>query len=199
MRAELSKLHDRLGTTIIYVTHDQVEAMTMGTKIVVMKDGLTQQVGAPLDVYNFPVNLFVASFIGSPVINFLPCRIHSKDRRLFLDGGTFELALPEQKAPYYQALAGSEVIFGIRPSDLYDRLYAPEPIKDKFIRAVVDVIEPLGSEIHLGVTSGKHSLTASVGAQTSVRVHQEIELALDLHKMHLFEKDPPHLRVPTGS
>jgi multiple sugar transport system ATP-binding protein len=98
MRAELSKLHNRLETTIIYVTHDQVEAMTMGTKIVVMKDGLTQQVGAPLDVYNFPVNLFVASFIGSPVINFMPCRILSRDRRLFLDGGSFELSIPEQKA-----------------------------------------------------------------------------------------------------
>jgi multiple sugar transport system ATP-binding protein len=199
MRAELSKLHDRLGTTIIYVTHDQVEAMTMGTKIVVMKDGLTQQVGAPLDVYHFPINLFVAGFIGSPVINFIPCRIFSREGRLFLEGGTFELAIPEQKAPYYQSLAGSEVIFGIRPSDIYDRLYAPEHIKGRFIRAVVDVIEPLGSEIHLSVTSGRHSLIASVGAQTSIRVHQEIELALDLEKMHLFEKDPPNLRIPTGA
>src|SRR4030042_520374 len=135
MRAELSKLHDRLQTTIIYVTHDQVEAMTMGTKIVVMKDGLIQQIGTPLGVYNFPVNLFVAGFIGSPVMN--------------------------------------------------------------AIRAVVDVIEPLGSEIHLNVTAGKHNLVALVDTQTIVRMRQEIELAVDLNKMHLFEKDPPNLRVIT--
>jgi multiple sugar transport system ATP-binding protein len=197
MRAELSKLHDRLQTTIVYVTHDQVEAMTMGTKIVVMKDGLIQQIGSPLGVYNFPVNLFVAGFIGSPVMNFIPCRILSRDARLFIDAETFQLPVPEKKVPYYQSLSGSEVIFGIRPNDIYDRLYAPEHLKGKFIRAVVDVIEPLGSEIHLNVTAGKHNLTACVDVQTSVRVHQEIELATDLDKMHLFEKDLPNLRVKT--
>ncbi len=106
MRAELSKLHDRLQTTIIYVTHDQVEAMTMGTKIVVMKDGLIQQVGSPLDVYNFPVNQFVAGFIGSPVMNFIPCRIVSKDGRLFVDAEAFQLPVPENRLPVYQRLAG---------------------------------------------------------------------------------------------
>jgi multiple sugar transport system ATP-binding protein len=199
MRAELSKLHDRLQTTIVYVTHDQVEAMTMGTKIVVMKDGLIQQIGSPLGVYNFPVNLFVAGFIGSPVMNFIPCRILSRDARLFIDAETFQLPVPEKKVPYYQSLSGSEVIFGIRPNDIYDRLYAPEHLKGNFIRAVVDVIEPLGSEIHLNATAGKHNLTACVDVQTSVRVHQEIELAVDLDKMHLFEKDPPNLRIKTGA
>ena len=197
MRAELSKLHDSLQTTIIYVTHDQVEAMTMGTKIVVMKDGLIQQIGLPLEVYNFPVNQFVAGFIGSPVMNFIPCRVLSKDGRLFIDAETFQLAIPEKKVPYYQSLAGSEVIFGIRPNDIYDRPNGPEHIRGNFIRAIVDVIEPLGSEIHLDVTAGKHNLIAVVNVQTSVRVHQEIELALDLDKMHLFKKDPPKLRVKT--
>ena len=129
MRAELSKLHDRLETTMIYVTHDQVEAMTMGTKIVVMKDGLIQQVGAPLEVFNYPDNMFVAGFIGSPVMNFIPCRILSKDGRLFIDADAFQLPIPEKKAPYYQSLAGSEAIFGIRPNDIYNRLYAPDRIK----------------------------------------------------------------------
>lgn len=197
MRAELSKLHDRLQTTIVYVTHDQVEAMTMGTKIVVMKDGLIQQMGSPLEVYNHPVNMFVAGFIGSPVINFFPSRLILKEGRLFIDAEAFQLPIPEKKAFYYQSLVGSEVIFGIRPSDIYDRLYAPDRLREKFIRAVVDVIEPLGSEIHLNVTAGKHTLIARVDVQTSVRVHQEIELALDLNKMHLFEKDPPNLRVIT--
>ncbi len=195
MRAELSKLHDRLQTTIIYVTHDQVEAMTMGTKIVVMKDGLIQQVGSPLEVYNYPVNMFVAGFIGSPAINFFPSRLIPKDGRLIIDAEAFQLAIPEKKAPHYQSLVGSEVIFGIRPNDIYDRLYAPDRLKATHIKAVVDVIEPLGSEIHLNVTSGKHNFIAVVDVQTSVRVHQEIELALDLDKIHLFEKNAPNLRV----
>jgi multiple sugar transport system ATP-binding protein len=197
MRAELSKLHDRLQTTIIYVTHDQVEAMTMGTKIVVMKDGLIHQIGSPLGVYNFPVNLFVAGFIGSPVMNFIPCRILSKDGRLYIDAEAFQLPIPEKRAPYYRSLDGSEAIFGIRPNDIYDRLYAPEHVKGNSIRVVVDVIEPLGSEIHLNVTAGKHNLIAVVDVQTQVRVHQEIELSIDLDKMHLFEKDLPNLRVKT--
>jgi multiple sugar transport system ATP-binding protein len=197
MRTELSKLHDRLQTTIVYVTHDQVEAMTMGTKIVVMKDGLIQQIGSPLGVYNFPVNLFVAGFIGSPVMNFIPSRLLSKEGRLSIDAEVFQLPIPEKKVPYYQSLVGSEVIFGIRPNDIYDRLYAPEHVKGNSIRVVVDVIEPLGSEIHLNVTAGKHELIACVDTQTSVRVHQEIELAVDLDKMHLFKKDPPNLRVIT--
>jgi multiple sugar transport system ATP-binding protein len=199
MRAELSKLHDRLQTTMIYVTHDQVEAMTMGTKIVVMRDGLIQQIGPPLDVYNFPVNLFVAGFIGSPVMNFITSHLRSQDGRLFIDAEDFTSPVPEQKAPYYQPFVGAEVIMGIRPNDIYDRLYAPERLKGNSVRAVIDVIEPLGSEIHLNVTAGKHNFIARVDAQTSVRVHQEIDLAFDLDKMHLFEKEPPHLRIKTES
>ena len=197
MRAELSKLHDRLQTTIIYVTHDQVEAMTMGTKIVVMKDGLIQQIGSPLNVYNFPVNQFVAGFIGSPVMNFTPCRILSKDGRLLIDAESFQLPVPENKISVYQRLAGSEAIFGIRPTDIYDRLHCPEPIKKNIIKAMVEVIEPLGSETHLNVTTGNHHLIACVDVQTRARVHQEIDLGVDLDKMHIFEKDSPNLRVKT--
>ena len=197
MRAELSKLHDRLQTTIVYVTHDQVEAMTMGTKIVVMKDGLIQQIGAPLEVYNHPVNMFVAGFIGSPVINFFPSRLVLREDRLFIDAETFQLPIPEKKASYYKSMAGSDVIFGIRPNDIYDIQHAPERLKGNAVKATVDVIEPLGSEIHLYLTSGSHSFVAVVSAQTSVRVHQEIGLALDLEKMHLFEKNDPNLRIKT--
>jgi len=197
MRAELSKLHDRLQTTIIYVTHDQVEAMTMGTKIVVMKDGIIQQLGNPLEVYNHPVNLFVAGFIGSPVMNFFPARLISRNGRLFIDAEAFQLPVPEKKIPYYQPLLGSEVILGIRPNDIYDRLYSPDRLRANYIKAIVDVIEPLGSEIHLNVTSGRHNFVAAVDVQTSARVHQEIELALDIEKMHLFEKNTPNLRVKT--
>ncbi|MFB3885779.1 MAG: ABC transporter ATP-binding protein [Thermodesulfobacteriota bacterium] len=199
MRAELSKLHDRLQTTIVYVTHDQVEAMTMGTKIVVMKDGLIQQVGAPLEVYNYPINLFVAGFIGSPVMNFVPCRVLSREDRLYVDADVFQLPIPERKSPSYQSLAGKEAIFGIRPSDIFDRPHAPDRLKESVLEGVIDIIEPLGSEIHLNVATGKHNLMACVSAQTSFRVHDKIELLLDLERMHLFEKDPPHARIRTDS
>jgi multiple sugar transport system ATP-binding protein len=195
MRAELSKLHDRLQTTIIYVTHDQIEAMTMGTKIVVMKDGWIQQVGPPLEVYNYPVNFFVAGFIGSPVMNFIPCHILSKDGRLLIDAESFQLPIPEKRVPCYQSLSGSEAIFGIRPNDIYDRVFAPEHLKGNVIRSMIDVIEPLGSEINLNVTAGKHNLVAVVDVQTLYRVHQEIELAFDLDRMHLFAKDSPNHRI----
>jgi multiple sugar transport system ATP-binding protein len=197
MRAEISKLHNHLQTTMIYVTHDQVEAMTMGTKIVVMKDGLIQQIGSPLEVYNSPVNHFVAGFIGSPVMNFIPCSILSKESRLFIDAEVFRLPIPDKKVPFCQHLIGSKVILGIRPSDIFDRLYAPERIKENVIRAGVEVIEPLGSEIHLNVSTGKHDLIAVVDVQTSVRVQDEIELCFDLDKIHLFEAAPPHLRIKT--
>ena len=112
-----------------------------------------------------------------------------------IDAEAFQLPIPGKKAPYYQSLVGSEAFFGIRPNDIYDRLYAPENLKGNAIHAVVDVIEPLGSEIHLNVTAGKHNLVAMVDTQTDVRMHQEIELAIDLNKMHLFEKNPPNLRI----
>jgi len=197
MRAELSKLHERLQTTIIYVTHDQVEAMTMGTKIVVMKDGVIQQIGPPLDVYDLPVNLFVAGFIGSPMMNFVPCRIVSKDGRLFLDAKSFELTIPETKARYYKSLVGADVIFGIRPDDIHSRSDGSDHPETGSLRATVDVVEPLGPEIQLYVKVGQHDLIACVGARTSVRVRQEIELVLDLEKMHIFEGDPPNPRVKT--
>src|SRR5512136_743162 len=103
MRAELSKLHDRLQTTIIYVTHDQVEAMTMATRIVLLKDGVCQQIGRPLELYSYPVNMFVAGFIGSPVINFFPSRLVLKGGRLFIDAEAFQLPIPKKKASYYQS------------------------------------------------------------------------------------------------
>ncbi|MBM4349229.1 MAG: sn-glycerol-3-phosphate ABC transporter ATP-binding protein UgpC [Deltaproteobacteria bacterium] len=197
MRTELSKLHNRLQTTIIYVTHDQVEAMTMGTKIVVMKDGLIQQIDSPLEIYNFPVNLFVAGFIGSPVMNFIPCRLLSQNGHLFIDAEAFTLPIPEEKTPYYRSLDGSEVLLGIRPNDIYDCLYSPGRLKGDSVKAVIDVIEPMGSEIHLHVTAGRHTFIACVDMQTKVQIHQTIELNLDLYKMHLFEKNPPNFRIKT--
>jgi multiple sugar transport system ATP-binding protein len=199
MRAELSKLHDRLRTTIIYVTHDQVEAMTMGSKIVVMKDGLIQQIGAPLEIYNRPLNLFVAGFIGSPVMNFIPCRVFSCDGRRGLDGGTFQVPLPEGCFAGDLLPDGAEVILGIRPNDIHERSAAPERLAQEPFRALIEVVEPLGSEIHITVAAGGQGLIARVPAETPVRVHQEIELVLDAERIHLFAKEPPHERLAASA
>jgi multiple sugar transport system ATP-binding protein len=123
MRTEIKKLHLRLQTTMIYVTHDQVEAMTMGDRIVVMKDGLIQQVADPLTLYNQPVNRFVASFIGSPPMNFLRGRILQRDGRWYFDEGTFQVKLIDEMVPKLSGYAGKEIVFGIRPEDIYDKLF----------------------------------------------------------------------------
>ena len=197
MRAELSKLHHKLGTTIIYVTHDQVEAMTLGTKIVVMKDGMIQQVGSPMDLYEYPVNQFVAGFIGSPAMNFIPVKVLSKGSRLYIDAGSFELLVPSQKEMYLKNKINGEVIFGIRPEDIQEKSFAEKTTQGCDIRAVVDVVEPLGAEVLLNVTSGEHGLVARVDPRVRVRFNQEVELVLNMEKIHIFEKEPPHLRVKT--
>ncbi|MEK6534133.1 MAG: ABC transporter ATP-binding protein [Candidatus Peribacteraceae bacterium] len=199
MRMELSKLHDRLQATIVYVTHDQVEAMTMGTKIVVMKDGFIHQIGAPLSIYNAPVNHFVAGFIGSPIMNFIPCRIISRNGRIWLDFGDFQFSVPEGRIAGNGLLVGTDVIFGIRPNDIHELSAAPDRLTQHAFRAVIEVVEPLGSEIHLYVKAGKHSLVARIEAETPVRVHQEIELVFDLERMHIFAKEPPQQRLGTGA
>lgn len=197
MRAELSKLHQQLQTTIIYVTHDQVEAMTMGTKIVIMKDGEIQQVGTPMEVYEYPVNLFVAGFIGSPAMNFIPAKIVSKDSKLYLDAKSFELLVPPQKGKYLQGKANEEIILGIRPENMQDKSFAEKSIEGSPIKAIVEVVEPLGSEVQLFVTSGEHSMVARVDPRTGARLSEEIELVLNTEKIHIFEKEPPHFRVKT--
>jgi multiple sugar transport system ATP-binding protein len=195
MRAELSKLHDRLQTTIVYVTHDQVEAMTMGSKIVVMKDGLIQQIGAPLEIYNRPLNLFVAGFIGSPVMNFIPCRVVARDGERLLDCGAFHAPLPKEQFDGAGLTDGLEAILGIRPNDIHERSAAPERLAAEPFRAVIEVVEPLGSEIYITVAACGQSLIARVPAETPVRVRQEIELIIDRSRIHLFSKEPPHRRL----
>ncbi len=168
MRAELSKLHDRLQTTIIYVTHDQVEAMTMGTKIVVMKDGLIQQIGAPLGVYNHPVNMFVAGFIGSPVINFFPSTAGIERGVVsLLMRRRFNFPFLRRRFPIINRWLDRRSSLGSGPVTSMIVIMHRIVSGRNLLRAVVDVIEPLGSEIHLNVTSGRHSFVAVVDAQTS--------------------------------
>ena len=162
MRAELSKLHERLETTIVYVTHDQIEAMTLANRIVIINEGRIMQEGTPLEVYENPRNLFVAGFIGSPSMNFLETKVVEENARLSVDGGSFRLAIPRNLEGRYRARVNNNVVFGIRPEHINDRSFATDfPGRDE-LKAMVDVIEPVGSEVILIVTVGNHQLTAKV-------------------------------------
>jgi multiple sugar transport system ATP-binding protein len=197
MRTELSKLHDQLMTTIIYVTHDQVEAMTMGTKIVIMNAGIIQQMGSPMEIYEYPLNKFVAGFIGSPGMNFLPATIVSDNAKLYVDTGSFRLLIPEKKVPYLQDQKDKDVILGIRPEHIQDADFADSSISNKMFTAMVEVVETLGSEIQLDVVSGDHSMIARVDPRTKAKRHQEIELAVNMDKIHIFETESPNSRIKT--
>lgn len=191
MRAELSKLHDRLQTTMIYVTHDQVEAMTMGDRICVMKDGVIKQVDRPLDLYNRPSNKFVASFIGSPPMNFMEVQVVERNSKIWLDEGKFSLqTLPAQESSI-RRLVGKTIVLGVRPEDIYDKLYnnSNGAAQGHTALSTVEVVEPMGSEILLYLNTGKNTLVARVEPHNQAKVNQEIELVFNMEKVHLFEKD----------
>jgi multiple sugar transport system ATP-binding protein len=184
MRGELKKLHERLASTIIYVTHDQVEAMTMGDRIVVMKDGLIQQVGKPLDLYFHPVNKFVAGFIGSPTMNFIEAKLVASDHQLYVEADGMKLIVPEEKARRLQGYVNQKVTLGIRPQDLSK---ASSHTEGETFKAYVEIIEPIGNEIYLDVKAGRDSLIASVDPKTKVIPHEEILLQANLENIHLFD------------
>jgi multiple sugar transport system ATP-binding protein len=189
MRAELSKLQHQLETTMIYVTHDQVEAMTMGHRIVIMKDGFIQQVGAPLEVYDYPQNEFVAGFIGSPPMNFFKAKLVKDDGAMSVDMGNFKIKVPDKYTSTYNGYLGKDITFGIRPEDVSDEI--PEErrgIWEKF-NAVVEVVEPLGAEIILELAKGSHSFTARVNPHSKSRINQEVTVYFDMDKMHLFDPE----------
>jgi multiple sugar transport system ATP-binding protein len=185
MRVELKKLHDRLGTTAIYVTHDQVEAMTLGDRVVVMKDGLVQQVGEPLELYNEPANLFVAGFLGSPAMNFAPVQISETNGSLWAENEGMRIKVPAEIASRLGRHLRSEVTMGIRPEDLHVAS-AADPA-DLGFDAMIEVIEKLGSEILLDVAAGAHTMVASVDPSIRVNVHDRLRLALNPERLHFFD------------
>ncbi|UCF82561.1 MAG: sn-glycerol-3-phosphate ABC transporter ATP-binding protein UgpC [Desulfobacteraceae bacterium] len=195
MRAELSKLHNRLKTTIIYVTHDQVEAMTMGTKIVIMKDGEIQQIGKPMQIYRHPLNMFVAGFIGSPSMNFFAARFVSKDSQVDIETEFFRVPIPTSMHPEYQEFIGQEVIFGIRPEDIHSVDFTKEYTEDACVRGKVEVIEPLGADILLNISCGEYSFVARVDPRVETDIGEEIKLILNMERMHVFETNPPHPKL----
>jgi multiple sugar transport system ATP-binding protein len=189
-RAELIKLHRRLGITTIYVTHDQVEAMTMGDRIAVMKDGVIQQVDTPLGLYNHPATMFVSGFIGTPSMNFLNAKISNGSEGYVIDGGCFRVKAPQEKAELLKDYVGKEVIFGIRPEDIFDKNLANivPSTPDNQAKAIVDVIEPMGPIVTMYLRCGEHSLVATIDAETKAKEGQEIELVFDMAKTHVFDK-----------
>ncbi len=186
MRAEISSLHSRLQATMIYVTHDQVEAMTMGDRIVVMRDGLIQQIGTPLGLYNQPNNRFVAGFIGSPPMNIMVGTVSEDGGRVVIDEGDFQMQPEPDTADSLRSYVGREVVFGIRPEDLVQE-DGPVPVNN--ITASVEVVEPLGSEIHLYVTTSKHQMIARVPPRKEFQVGDSVHLKVDVSKLHLFDQE----------
>ncbi len=191
MRTELTKLHQRLATTFIYVTHDQTEAMTMGTRIVVMKDGFIQQIAAPQVLYETPNNLFVAGFIGSPQMNFIDATVLDEGGVTYLKFGKSKIALPPAKGrkPEVLAYAGREVTMGVRPENLHDEEMFLSQFPDTQVKMSVEVVELMGSETYLYMKCEGSSFTARVSPRSTAKAGDVITVAVDANRIHLFDKD----------
>ena len=188
-RSEITKLHKRLGTTFVYVTHDQVEAMTMASRIAVLNFGLLQQIDTPQNLYDHPTNLFVAGFIGSPSMNFFNAQIRKNGNEIFIDTGPFTVSVPENRKKSLQGYIGKSVIFGLRPEDIHDPNYAPPGITPQEIEAKVDITELMGNEIFLFLKSGEHNFIARVDPRTQANMGDTVKVALNMDNMHVFDKE----------
>ncbi len=191
MRTELTKIHKKLGTTFIYVTHDQTEAMTMATRIVVMRKGFIQQIDTPQNLYDKPVNLFVAGFIGTPQMNFIPCTLTKKEDGAYLEfeGSSVKLPADKANAPELADYFGKEVIAGIRPECIHDEPIYTSQMTDALVDTYVDLTELMGSEIFLYLKVGEQNLTARVSPRSQARSGDSVKVAFDTSRIHLFDKD----------
>src|SRR3989338_6746442 len=189
MRTEIHKLHLRLSTTMIYVTHDQTEAMTMGDRIAVMKDGIVQQLADPITIYDHPLNKFVASFIGSPPMNFMLGRLIKKDGRFYFDEGRIIVKLVEEMYKNISPYSGKEVYLGIRPEEIYDKLFVSSAPPENIVRVTCEAVEPMGSEVYLSLNTDRHNFIARVGAHDRPPINQDMVLVFDMSKVHFFDKD----------
>jgi multiple sugar transport system ATP-binding protein len=188
-RAEISKLHKRLGTTFIYVTHDQVEAMTMGDRIMVINDGLLMQIDSPRRLYDHPNNLFVAGFIGSPSMNFFDSTLISEENKLFVDAGDFRIHVPEDRDAAFTDYVGKKVLLGMRPENIHGVPYVPPDINTAPITGNVEIVELLGHELHLFMNSGENSFVAIVDTRLAPAIGADVDLVVDVDRLHLFDRD----------
>ncbi|HTI79330.1 MAG TPA: sn-glycerol-3-phosphate ABC transporter ATP-binding protein UgpC [Acetobacteraceae bacterium] len=187
MRVELKKLHERLGTTAIYVTHDQVEAMTLGDRVVVMRDGRVQQVGDPMELYNEPANRFVAGFIGSPAMNFASVRVAAENGTLWAESEDMRIKVPPRVAQRLARYTGKETTLGVRPEDL--RIARDGDDRDLGFDVAIEVVERLGSEILLDVAAGATTMVASVEPTVTAKVHETTRLVINPERMHFFDNE----------
>jgi multiple sugar transport system ATP-binding protein len=189
MRAEISKLHHRLGTTFIYVTHDLVEAMTMATRIAVINKGILQQLDTPQMLYDQPDNMFVAGFIGAPAMNFFKGKLKQQDGKMIVDAGSFAIAVPDERKGKFVAYAGKDVIFGIRPEDIFNPAFVPPGIHSAPVETKVDVTELMGNEIFLHLVSGTNNIVARVDPRTSFSIGETVQVAFNMDKCHMFDPE----------
>ena len=191
MRTEIGKIHKKLQTTFIYVTHDQTEAMTMGTRIVVMKDGIIQQVDSPSNLYQYPCNMFVAGFIGSPQMNFLNVTVDCASNGTYLKCGDFSIKLPEGKGgrSEIKQYNGKEVIMGIRPEDIHDDEAFISSRPEAVCNAYVEVTEMMGAETYLYLELAGEQFTARVNQRSTAKIGDTIKVAFETNKIHIFDKD----------
>jgi multiple sugar transport system ATP-binding protein len=188
MRAELLRFHEQMQTTIIYVTHDQVEAMTLADRIVVMNKGVILQVGTPFEVYNHPCNTFVAGFVGSPMMNFIDVAVVIENGGLFMQAQDFKLCMPRNLAERYQHLVNKEAILGIRPEHIFTRHQKNSFPGCEALMVNVEVVELLGFAIILEASLASSRITAVVDSQTQIKPHERTEFIIDMNQMHLFDK-----------
>ncbi|MBU1656795.1 MAG: sn-glycerol-3-phosphate ABC transporter ATP-binding protein UgpC [Candidatus Omnitrophica bacterium] len=188
MRTEIHRLHIKLQATMIYVTHDQTEAMTLGDRIVVMKDGIIHQIDTPTNVYNRPVNKFLASFIGAPPMNFMEGRIIKKEDKLYFDEGHFRVRIVEDMYDALLDRVDTRVTMGVRSEDIHDKLFVSEAPPENIVTMVCEVVEYLGSEVYLHLNTGKHILIARVSGDADSQINQDIDVVFDMSKIHFFDK-----------
>jgi multiple sugar transport system ATP-binding protein len=187
-RAEISKLHQRLGTTFIYVTHDQTEAMTMGTRIAVLRDGILQQVDTPQRLYDLPGNVFTAGFIGSPAMNFFDASLIEEDGTVFADCRDFRVEIPNDRKPSLKPYMGKEVVMGLRPEHVHDPEYPPPGIMPSLVEAKVEITELMGNEVNVFLTTDHNEFMGRFDPRTKVSVGMSKTAAFDMSRIHIFDK-----------
>jgi multiple sugar transport system ATP-binding protein len=189
MRSEITKLHHRLGTTFIYVTHDQMEAMTMASRIAVINKGLLQQLDTPQTLYDHPDNMFVAGFIGAPAMNFFKAKLRKEGNQLIVETGSFNVPIPAERMKAFQNYVDKSIVFGIRPEDIYNPAFVPPGIHEAKVETKVDVTELMGNEIFLYLVAGSDNVVARVDPRTDFRIGDKVQVSFNLDKSHLFDPD----------